>query len=275
MIAAARRPPSRPDPITVNGVAVSRAAIAQEIQNHPAPNAFDAWHAAARALVVRELLLQEAHRLGLAPAPLEDGEGRRETDDEALIRALIEREVRTPEADAATCRRYFERNPERFRSPDLHEASHILIAAPPDDTAARAEARRQAAALIAALAETPAAFAEFARAHSACPSAATGGNLGQIGPGQTVPEFERALAVLPEGTVAAQPVETRYGVHVVRIERRIAGRALPFELIQARIAAWLGETARRGAIRQYIAALAGRAAITGIALAADASPRER
>jgi peptidyl-prolyl cis-trans isomerase C len=266
---------TRPDPITVNGVAIGRAAIAQEIQNHPASNAFDAWHDAARALVVRELLLQEARRLGLAPAPLEDAEGRRETDEEALIRALVEREVRVPEADDDTCRRFFERNPERFRAPDLYEASHILIAAPPGDAPARTAARALAGRIIATLGEAPGAFAELARAHSACPSAATGGNLGQIGPGQTVPEFERALASLPAGVVAPAPIETRYGVHVVRVERCIPGRALPFEAIRARIAAWLSETSRRGAIRQYIGELARRAEITGIDLAAPAAPRRR
>ena len=43
----------------------SRSAIARETQNHPAAKPIDAWLAAARALVVRELLLQEARRLGI------------------------------------------------------------------------------------------------------------------------------------------------------------------------------------------------------------------
>jgi peptidyl-prolyl cis-trans isomerase C len=267
---AARQPVARPQPVSVNGVAISPAAIAQEIQNHPAASWSEARTAAARALVVRELLLQEARRLALSPAPIDDGEGRRETDEEALIRGLVEREVQTPRADEATCRRVFERTPARFRSPDLYEARHILLAAGPDDDAARAAAHTEAAALVETLQRTPAAFEALARAHSACPSAATGGNLGQIGPGQTVPEFERALAALPEGAPA--PVETRYGVHVVEVVRKLAGRALPFELVHARIAAWLDESARRAAIRQYIAVLAGRAQITGVDLAADAVP---
>jgi peptidyl-prolyl cis-trans isomerase C len=43
---------------------------------------------------------------------------------------LIERECAAPEPMDADCRRYFNQNPERFRTPDLHEVSHILFPAP-------------------------------------------------------------------------------------------------------------------------------------------------
>jgi peptidyl-prolyl cis-trans isomerase C len=263
---------ARPKDVSVNGVAIPRAAIARETQNHPAAKPIEAWLAAAHALVVRELLLQEARRLGIAAQPLEDGEGRRETDDEALVRALVEREVRTPQADEAACRRYYERNGARFRSPDLYEVRHILVPAPAGDTEARQAARARAEALIEALRREPSLFGDLAKAESACPSGQTGGSLGQIGPGQTVPEFEQGLARSPVGAVAPSPIESRYGFHVVVVDRRIAGRDLPFELVQQRIAAWLDEKVHRTAIRQYIGILAGRADIRGIEFAGNASP---
>jgi peptidyl-prolyl cis-trans isomerase C len=258
--------------VSVNGTVISRAAIARETQNHPAGKPIEAWLAAARALVVRELLLQEARRIGVAPEPLEDAEGRRETDDEALIRALVVREVVTPRADQAACQRYYDMNRVRFRTPDLYEARHILLAAPPGDREARQRARGHAEAVIAALRHEPSAFGEIARAESACPSGKTGGNLGQVGPGQTVPEFERALSSLPVGEVAPTPIESRYGFHVVTLDHRISGRELPFEMVRDRIAAWLDEKVRRVAIRQYIAIIAGRADIAGIVLDASATP---
>ncbi|MXW48043.1 MAG: peptidylprolyl isomerase, partial [Gammaproteobacteria bacterium] len=61
-----------PDSIRVNGVAISSQSIAAESQNHPASNPQDAQKAAIRALVVRELLLQEAYRLDLIPDPVSD-----------------------------------------------------------------------------------------------------------------------------------------------------------------------------------------------------------
>ena len=255
----------------VNGVEITREAIGQEVQNHPAGKPGEAWAAAARALAIRELLLQEALRLGLQPAPLTDDEGRHETDDEALVRAVIEREVVTPEPDEVACRRYYEQNLRRFRSADLFEVSHILIAADPRDEAARGEARQQSQALIEIIANAPDKFEAMAKLHSACPSREVGGNLGQIGPGQTVPEFERALTAVPIGDANCAVIESRYGCHVVRVNRHEVGRQLPFEIVAARIAEYLAEHVRRSAIRQYICVLAGRSAISGVDLAASAS----
>lgn len=264
----ARRRFARPVPVTINGVAISNADIAREAQHHASPDPDESWALAVRALAIRELLFQEARRLGIAAEPIEDDEGRRETVDEARLRALLEQEVVVPRAGEAECRRFYEQNRRRFRSPALFEPAHILIAAPPGDEAARAAARRTAETLIAALRRHPRDFAAFAEAHSACPSSKQGGNLGQIGPGQTVDEFERALAGMTAGEIHPQPVETRYGLHVVRLDRRIDGRDLPFELVRERIAQYLEESVRRRALKQYVSILASRATVTGIDLAA-------
>jgi len=101
--------------VKVNGVAIPRDVIARETQYHPARTPIEAWRAAARALVIRELLLQEARRFGITGEPMSDGAGRRETDEEAAMRELVAREVRTPKADTATCRRYYKQNRHRFR----------------------------------------------------------------------------------------------------------------------------------------------------------------
>jgi peptidyl-prolyl cis-trans isomerase C len=257
--------------VTVDGVTIRRDAIARETQNHPAAKPVEAWLAAARALVVRELLLQEARRLAIAADPVCDEEGRRETDEEALVRQLIEQQVATPEPDEESCRRIYDRNRARFRSSDLCAVRHILLPAAPADRTARARAREQAEAILAAVTREPASFAELAGAHSACPSSVQGGSLGQISRGQTVPEFEAALATLDDSGI----IETRYGYHVVVVDPRIEGRELPFEIVRPRIAEWLSERARHIAIRQYIAMLAGKAQITGIDLGAGSSSLTR
>lgn len=263
---------ARPKFVSVNGVEITRAAISQETQNHPASKPIEAWQAAARALVVRELLFQEAQRRGFVPEPLEDEEGRRETDDEALIRMLIKSDIKVPEADDAACRRYFDMNRDRFRSADLYELRHILLPVMAGNAASLVETQDKARAIIADLQRNPSLFDHYARELSACPSGKAGGNLGQIGPGQTVPEFEEALSALPVGEIAVNPVESRYGLHVVWIDRRIEGRELPFDAVRGSIAAWLGEKVRRTAIRQYLSILAGRARITGIDMLANSSP---
>lgn len=270
--APARNDLPRAQPVIVNGVTIDRAAIARETQNHPAAKPIEAWLAAARALVVRELLLQEARARGIGAVPLEDAEGRRETDEEALIRTLVEIDVMTPTASMEECSRYYEQNRARFRSPAIFEVRHILFAAAPADHDARETSRSEAEAAIAVLAQEPQLFAQLAAERSACPSAKAGGNLGQISRGQTVPEFEAVLERLAAPGLAPHPVETRYGFHVVCIDRQIDGAELPFEVVKERIAAWLEEKVRRTALRQYITGLAGRAEITGISLDAEATP---
>jgi peptidyl-prolyl cis-trans isomerase C len=256
---------AKPVVISVNGVVIPRETIARETQNHPAAKPIAAWEAAARALVVRELLLQEARRLAIEPEPCTGADDRRETDEEALIRCLIEREVTTPEPDETSCRRYYEQNRARFRSSAIYEAAHILFAARNDDGDIFARARREAESVIAQLRAHPEQFADLARAHSACPSAAQGGSLGQIAAGQTTAEFERALFALAPGAMTTEPVVTRYGLHVIRLDRKIDGRDLPFELVAGRIADYLRESVTHRAGAQYIARLMSRAHITGLA----------
>lgn len=259
--------------VTVNGVTIPHDLISREAQNHPAPTPIGAWTAAARALAVRELLLQEARRLDLRPEPATDEEGRRETDEEALVRCIIDTQVETPTPDEASCRRYYQQNLGRFRSANICEASHILIAARRDQPGAFAAARQRAGDVLARLQHDPRLFAELAVVHSDCPSGKTGGNLGQLTDGDTTPEFEAALLALAPGEITGAPVETRYGFHVIRLNRRIAGAQLPFEAVREQIAAYLVERSRCTAIAQFVARLAARATLSGIELPTPADLR--
>jgi peptidyl-prolyl cis-trans isomerase C len=253
--------------VRVNGVTIARDTIAQEVQHHPAKTPTEAWMSAARALVIRELLLQEARRLDISGEVLTDAEGRRETDEEAAIRLLIAQEVKVPEPDADVCSRYYENNSSRFRSPDIFEAAHILIGASQADVEGYASARTEIGQVLEMLRADPSRFEELARSYSDCPSANVGGNLGQLTLDQVTPEFARAVAQLAEGSLTFDPVTTRYGFHIIRLDRRIPGRQLSFDMVESNIAAYLRESVERRAVAQYVARLASQAAIDGIALA--------
>jgi peptidyl-prolyl cis-trans isomerase C len=255
--------------ILVNDIEIPEAAVAAELQYHPAPSLDAARDAAARALVIRELLLQEAARLGIVP---DSGDDPEEGVEEALVRTLLARAVTTPEADEATCRRFYEANSRRFRSPDMYEGAHILFPAAPEDEPAREAAAARAQQALRDILADPTSFAARARELSACPSGANGGSLGQLTRGDTVPEFETFLFNLEEGQICPVPVATRYGIHIVRLDRKIAGRALPFETVQAEIAAYLQDHAWRRGVSQYLKILAGRASIAGIAIAGSETP---
>jgi peptidyl-prolyl cis-trans isomerase C len=63
-------------------------------------------------------------------------------------------------------------------------------------------------------------FARLAAEYSQCPSGASGGDLGEFGPGQMVPEFDRVVFQEAVGEVHG-PVATQFGYHLVEITRRI------------------------------------------------------
>lgn len=62
-------------------------------------------------------------------------------------------------------------------------------------------------------------FAELARLHSNDLSAAKGGDLGWLNPGDTVPEFERAMNRLKPGEVG-DPVQSPFGWHLIQVQER-------------------------------------------------------
>jgi len=261
-------PKPRPvfDAVSVNGVAINESDILTEAQNHPSGNPGAALLAAARALAVRELLLQRAREIGIIPGPEKDAEGRSETDEDALVRMVIEQEVEVPSATREEALRFYENNRHRFTSTPILEASHILIAADPADQQEREKARTTASQLASSVIAAPATFASVAHEYSFCPSGAQGGNLGQLTRGSTVPEFERALERLTPGEITPAPIESRFGFHIVRLDRRIEGEKLPFDYVADRIAGWLEASTWSKAVSQYIAILAADADITGIDL---------
>jgi peptidyl-prolyl cis-trans isomerase C len=253
--------------LVVHGVEIPESLIAQEAQNHPSLSAGKAREAAGHALATKALLLRRARALGLTPEPELDEDGREETAEAALIRAVLDAEVEIAEPTEAECRRLYEAQRARFSTPLLYEAAHILIA-PQDESQAASEHARIAAERTARdLARQPGRFAQLARERSACPSAAVGGSLGQLSPGDLVAEVEAALLRLKPGAIAPAPVRSRFGWHVLRLERLIEGRILPFEHVAPTIRLRLEARAWTAAAARYVLALAREAEAMGVALA--------
>ena len=136
---------------------------------------------------------------------------------------------------------------------------------------ARSLAREQALELIRELQAAPHRFGELALQHSVCPSKAQGGALGQISKGQTVPEFERQLFRLPVG-LCQQPLESRYGYHLVLVDQRIEGEQLPYEVVAGSIRAELNQRVWQIGVSQYLQNLVGAAHIDGIQMQGADTP---
>ncbi|WP_445620302.1 peptidylprolyl isomerase [Kushneria sp. Sum13] len=243
-------------PIVVGDTPIDPAEIAAEMQYHGADSPESAQLAAARALVIRELLRQEAeHTLGRDVA----------MDEQDAMTTLLDQALSTPEPDDAACERYFQAHRDRFCTPPRYRVRHVLLPAAPDDQTARDEMKTLGESLLNELFEHPERFDEFALRHSACPSKESGGALGELAPGQTVKELDDALKHLPEG-LHDQPLASRYGWHLVQIDQKIEGEALPLEAVVDRVRHTLREQATRRALRHYLLALAEEIGVTGITL---------
>lgn len=232
--------------ISVNGVTVAAAGLAPQ------------------AAAARELLRQRAVALGLAA---EDATG--DAVDAALER-LLATEVRTPEPAEAECRRFYDAHPELFVSGELVAARHILFQVTPGVPVAAL--RERAERTLAQLLQDPARFEALARECSNCPSARHGGDLGQLQRGETVPEFEAALFDGAWTGVLGRLVKTRFGFHILAVDRRAPGVRVPFEVARDQVAERLRAIVLERALAQYVRVLAGAADVRGVDLDAAATP---
>lgn len=135
---------------------------------------------------------------------------------------LLNREIRgrvniTPE-DVA---RYYEAHKEDYRVPARVHLRHIVLrldpGAPDEVVAAVTERAVEIRKRIVAGRED---FAAVAKQTSEDAAAGSGGDLGEIEPGQILPEFEKALETLKDGEVS-EPIRTQAGVHLLKLEKRL------------------------------------------------------
>jgi len=128
-------------------------------------------------------------------------------------------------------------------------ARHILVKVDAGAPEEKVKAAAAKAAQLSAEARTPGVdFVELARAKSEGPSASDGGDLGFFKRGMMVPEFDRVAFTLQPGEVS-DPVRTRFGFHVIKVEERRAAEVVPFEDVKDQ----LREKLLRGQMDKYTA----------------------
>lgn len=132
--------------------------------------------------------------------------------------------------------------------PEVH-ARHILVKVDPGAPAEKVKAAEEKAQALAAEARRPGVdFVELAKAKSEGPSAPDGGDLGFFKRGMMVPEFDKVAFALQPGEVS-DPVRTRFGFHVIRVDERRAAEVAPFEDVKDQ----LRERLLRGQMEKYTA----------------------
>lgn len=135
---------------------------------------------------------------------------------------------------------------QRFTTPGQRQASHILIHFGPDKAAALKTAQSVEAKLAAG-----GDFAKLAKQYSDDPGSKNkGGSLGWLGRGTTAPAFEKALFGLSKAGDVSQPVETKFGWDIIRLDDVRPSHVKPFS--DPQVQAKLLETYRsRAASKAY------------------------
>jgi peptidyl-prolyl cis-trans isomerase C len=243
--------------ISVNGIEIDDSDIERELQHHQ--DADNPLKRAVHELVLRKVLLQQADVLDVAG-----------DDDDERIETLLALQVQVPKADDAACQTWYRNNAARYTSGELVEARHILFQVTPG--APLELLRATGEAVLEELKLHPERFAELAGEYSNCSSGKVGGSLGQLSRGQAVPEFEELVFRLGEGELAGRLLETRFGLHIVQVLRKVEGKLLPYDAVKSEIAAYLDRQSSQRAIHQYLHILVGQAEIEGVVLEGADSP---
>ena len=145
--------------------------------------------------------------------------------------------------------RYYAENAARYTSTEERRASHILVKADKDASAAdRQKAKSRAEALLAEVRKNPAGFADVARKSSEdTGSAAQGGDLDFIGRGAMVKPFEDATFAMKPDEIS-NVIETDFGYHIIKLTAVKGGEKKPFESVRAEIEA---EVRKSLAMKKY------------------------
>lgn len=115
---------------------------------------------------------------------------------------------------------YYKNYLKNFKKYKEVNASHILVN------------NKKEATLIIKKLKNNSKFSELAKLHSIGPSGKNEGNLGWFGPGQMVSEFEKATFALKKGGVTDEPIKTRFGYHIIKLNN--TRLAQPKELSEIR-----------------------------------------
>ena len=78
-----------------------------------------------------------------------------------------------------------------------------------------------------------------------------------------MPEFEAALREMAEHEITADPVLTRHGYHIIRLDGLAKGAVLPFDAVKPRIAEAMEKAAWARAAKDFVAGLVAEAEIKG------------
>ncbi len=170
---------------------------------------------------------------------------------EKLIEGESGGKIDVNEADAKA---YYDEHKQEFDTPETVKASHILIKPQTDPNTdpnqAKAKAKAKTEDLLKQV-KGGADFAALAKEHSACPSAARGGDLGSFAKGQMVKPFEDAAFALEPNQVSGV-VETQFGYHIIKVTEHKQPGVTSFAEAKQQIVDFLRDSKQQQVYQDYV-----------------------
>ena len=208
----------------VGGIAITNADIDDFLANlgqrGQAYNTPEGRAAILNQVVANKLLLLDARKNLLEMEP-EFKAQLAKFKESRLVSYATEKALTSVTISDREVEDYYNANSERFMGEEAVSASHILVAT-----------EEEAREIYGRIAKGESTFEEEALAHSTCPSKANGGNLGEFGRGQMVPEFDKAVFEMEVGEITSEPVKTQFGYHLIKLNEKKEAAITPLAEIQ-------------------------------------------
>ena len=277
--------------VTINGVEIPRAKIQAQTDHLinqrglgsgglTQPSAFrKIQEEIVEQVIVQELLWQEAQRRGAVVSDTEvDQEFARlksSFDSELAFTFKIEEGGFTEQSfrenirqqmsvqhmianditegvtvEAAVVETFYNENIDQMAVPERVHARHILVKFESGNDESRAAAENKLAELAAQV-EAGESFALLAIEHSEGPSGQKGGDLGYFERGQMVKEFDEAAFGAAPGAVVG-PVETQFGLHLIKVEEHTAPGTVPLAEVEPKIREYLQQQTLYSAVAALV-----------------------
>ncbi len=203
--------------------------------------------------LLNEIITQEMVYLDAVDKKLdkdEEYEKELEAVKENLLKQYgIKRIIEDVSLDQNAAEEYYNENKNQFNSGDTINAKHILVSDENEANKIYEEIKNGKS------------FEEAAGEFSQCPSKDKGGDLGQFGRGQMVPEFEQAAFELNIGELS-EPVKTQFGYHIIKVEDKKESNVVPFAQVKNQIEDFLLQTKQANVFREYTETLKNKYDIT-------------
>jgi peptidyl-prolyl cis-trans isomerase D len=156
----------------------------------------------------------------------------------------------TPKVSDAQVGKYYTEHIKEFETPRELHASHVLARVGETGGSEAEDRAREKIAGVIKRAKAGEDFAKLAREVSEDPgSKDRGGDLGWVGAGTLVPQFEQALFALKKGEVTAEPVRTPFGFHAIKVSDIREAARKPLKEVAAQIRDRLGAEGAEGAAK--------------------------